>query len=218
MLNHTPVTIDVRFELRIDGCGLILTLYTLESCPITPPATRVTPWNDTNAGGFEEVGVAYVLTSDVDAIAWSRKSLWSVYPTDHIGRVAGTAQRTGQGTAAQPGIKPNWSWAEAERDFALFCANDAGGRGSNDFRSMKEYIHFASAVAGNSKVQLRAESDGTDAARLEAVDPGRPKSEVRFIINNQWNYRQLGLGNYMKPPVIVQTGYTNAVRIRLVSE
>jgi hypothetical protein len=50
------------------------------------------------------------------------------------------------------------------------------------------------------------------------VDPTRPGSEVRFIVNNQWNYRQLGLGNYMKPPVIVQSGYTNTVRMRLVSE
>jgi len=206
--------VDVSFEVRIDGTGLIVTKYTLDKFPITPPATTVLPWNNSNAGGFEEVGVSYLLSGDVDALDWSRKGLWSAYPDDHIGRNVGLAHRTGPGSAGKVGVEPTWPWAEDEKDFNQFGPNDSGGAGTNDFRSMKEYIYHAAAIDSGAKVCVRAESSATDAVRLEVVTPGAG-NEVRMFINNQWNYRFLGNGNYMKPPVIVGDGYSNSVRIRL---
>lgn len=212
--SHGPVA--VRFELRIDGHGRIDTRYTVDKFPVPIPETAVVPWNRTNAGGFEEVGVAYLLPGNVDRLAWRRKGLWSAYPDDHIGRNEGVAFRTGPGIAAQPGVEPRWPFACDEKDFNLFGPDDAGGRGTNDFRSMKEYIRQAWIFASDSHAALLVESDATDAARLEVVD-GRPDGNVRLLINNEWNYRNLGLGNYMKPPVVVGDGYTNEVHMRLIT-
>lgn len=42
------------------------------------------------------------------------------------------------------------------------------------------------------------------------------QSEVRFNINNAWNYPELTWGNYVKPPVLIGTGYANSVQMRFV--
>jgi hypothetical protein len=34
-------------------------------------------------------------------------------------------------------------------------------------------------------------------------------------VNNLWNYRNLGMGNYIRRPIIVESGRTRSVRIRL---
>jgi hypothetical protein len=206
---------QVRFQVRVDGHGLITTTYTLDQFPITAPATAVRPWNQTNAGGFEEVGLSFVLTGNIDRLSWSRQGQWSVYPDDHIGRTLGTARRHGPGANGQAGVAPIWSWAQDEKDFNHYGADDPGGRGSNDFRSMKENIYYASAIASPSLARVRVESRATDAVRLQVADSSAPASNVWLFINNQWNYRNLGLGNYMKAPVIVATGYTGIVRFRL---
>jgi hypothetical protein len=81
---------------------------------------------------------------------------------------------------------------------------------------MKEYVYSASAIASRNGARLRAESDGNHAVRLEVVG-AKPGGPVRMMINNEWNYTHLGLGNYMKPPVIVKAGYSNAVRVRITN-
>ncbi|HVT79466.1 MAG TPA: hypothetical protein VHM90_02320, partial [Phycisphaerae bacterium] len=178
--------------------------YTLDKFDLVPPAKRVVPWNNTNAGGYQEIGVSFLVTGQVDQLTWSRKGYWSVYPDDHIARNEGTAVRRGQ--TIQVNVKPTWNWSQDETP---------AGQGTNDFRSQKEDIYFASAVVSSSKLAVRAESVGTEAVRLEALAPSRPNSDLRMNINNLWNYRGLGNGNYMKPPVIVKSGYTNSVHIRL---
>jgi hypothetical protein len=42
------------------------------------------------------------------------------------------------------------------------------------------------------------------------------KSDVRFCVNNAWNYPELTWGNYVKPPILIEAGYRNTVRVRLV--
>lgn len=202
-----PSTVEVRFEVRIDGTGAIVTRYTLDKFDLTPPATRVVPWNNTNAGGYQEIGVSFLVTGQVDELTWHRKGYWSAYPDDHIARNEGAALRRGH--TPQVNVKPTWSWSQDETP---------PGQGTNDFRSQKEYIYFASAVISDSKLAVRAESAGTDAVRLEVLAPSQPDSDLRMNINNLWNYRGLGNGNYMKPPVIVKSGYTNSVHIRLTDD
>jgi hypothetical protein len=213
-LQGTYGPVQVKFEVRVDGQGLITTEYVVEKFPLTTPRKHEIPWNVTNAGGFEEVGVSYDLSKSVDTLSWFRTGLWSAYPDDHIGRVRGTAQRQGKGANAQPGVRPQWSWAEDEKDFNLFGSEDTGGRGSNDFRSAKENIFYASAIESDTGVRVRVESAGTDALRLEVLGAD-PHGTVRLFVSNAWNYRNLGLGNYMKPPVTVTSGYRNSVKMRL---
>jgi hypothetical protein len=42
-----------------------------------------------------------------------------------------------------------------------------------------------------------------------------PDGDVRLIIVNEWNYPELTWGNYVKDPIVIESGYTNAVRMRL---
>ena len=192
--------IDVRFEVRIDGRGLITTQYTIPRLPANPPPVKTTPWDGTDVGGYREVGVAYVLAGNIDRLTWRRKGLWSVYPEDHIGRNSGIAWRQ-----PQAGAQPSWSRSETRP-----------GAGTNDFRATKEYIYQASALLPGSQIGVTALSDGRDAVRME-MDPGYKALPpgICMYIHNLWNYPELGLGNYMKDPILIQKGYSNLVRMRL---
>jgi hypothetical protein len=191
---------DVRFEVRIDGRGMITTKYTIPRLPANQPAVKTTPWDGTDIGGYREVGVFYVLAGSVDRLTWRRKGLWSVYPEDHIGRNSGLAWRL-----PQAGATRSWAISETRQ-----------GGGTNDFRGTKENIYQASALLKDSQAGLTALSDGHDAVRME-MDPGYKvlPSGIRMYIHNQWNYPDLGLGNYMKDPILIRTGYSNLVRMRL---
>jgi hypothetical protein len=160
---------DVKFRIRIDGTGLFTTEYTIERTGIIPPEPTKVPWNKQDAGGFEEVGIYYVLSAEIDQFSWDRKGLWSVYPDDHIGRNRGTAPRHIQGYETVFGQKPLRPWALEERDFSIYGKYDTGGRGTNDFRSMKEYIYEAYALHSETGHAVKVESPGTVAVRLEVI-------------------------------------------------
>jgi hypothetical protein len=208
--------VQVTYDLEIRGEGLINLRYTLVTFDITGPATKLVPWNRTDAGGFAEVGVSFTLTSQIDRLEWKRAGLYSVYPDDHIGRNEGVALRTKAGDGEVLGEMPNHPWAEDEQDFNLFGADDKGGRGTNDFRSMKEYVEHASARAGANGPRVYLQSDRTQAIRLEVVG-GTVDGDVKLIVNDLWNYTHLGLGNYMKSPITVKSGYTGRLQLRLES-
>ncbi len=338
--------VQINFEVRIDGTGLITTSYELPRFGVIAPGPRKKPWNNQDAGGFQEVGISYLLTEDIDRLEWDRNGLWTYYPEGHIGRNAGTAKRTLEGKEKVFGEKPERPWSLDELDFSVFGQYDMGGRGTNDFRSMKEYINYASAINSKENLGLRVESVGTEAVRLEvqenrkniittgsdsltfignwtispdsisyfgseelmsskegdevtfsfrgngfawigtnnrglsaaniyidgelveknlnffgrgkspnsilyskeglndglhavrivaqkrpygqtqedkAVIPigaikvlnGKPGGEILLIVNNQWNYTKMGLGNYMKPPIYINPGYKNKVCMRM---
>jgi len=203
--NYGPAL--VNFELRIDGNGLITTKYTLGAFPFTPPEAHAHPWNNSHYGGFSEVGILFVLTNGVDRLAWNRKSLWSVYPADHIGRSIGVAQRAGT----------SGSWGQGSGGgrggFGGTPGGGTTGGVANDFRAMKEYIYNATALLGGTDLGLQALSDAHDAVHME-VAAGQPGGGVSMIINNEWNYPQLGNSNFMKPPITVGEGYANIVHVR----
>jgi uncharacterized membrane protein YgcG len=217
--NETVVSIagnygatEVSFELRVDGTGLITTKYKLGAFPFTPPAAHPHPWNNSHYGGFSEVGISFVLTNGVDRLAWNRKALWSFYPEDHVGRSTGLAQRA----------VTNGSWAQGGGSGGRGGRGGGGGGGapqagggnaSNDFRGMKEYIYAATALVGGTDLGLEALSDAHDAVRMD-VSAVQTNGGVSMIVNNEWNYPQLGNSNFMKPPVKVGEGYANTVRVR----
>ena len=162
--------VQVSFEVRIDGKGLMTTRYKLDSLPIAPPLPKAWVTLSSDLGGYREVGVSFVLTGAVDRLAWQRQGLWSAYPEDHIGRNSGVAYRDGKGAGARYGIPPAWPWGADEKNDVLYGRYDLGGRGSNDFRSMKENIWFASAIVGGTEKRLRAESEAKDSVRIQVLD------------------------------------------------
>jgi hypothetical protein len=186
---------STEFEIRIDGQGLITTAYTLHD-PVK---------------AANEVGISYVLSSSIDQLWWDRKALWSAYPHDHIGRPQGTARRQSRFAAQTYRHPPAGPWCEDTKDFFLFGPDDPSDRGTNDFRSLKENIWYASCGLAGAYYQVRAESDGTASARVEV----RPDGKVQFNIDNLWAYTDLSYGVSM-PPLTLEREYSNAVRLRLM--
>lgn len=197
--------IGAEFEVRIDGKGLITTNYKITHFPDPAPVPKTIPWDQTDIGGYSEVGVVYELSNNIDRLQWDRKSLWTVYPNDHIGRPEGIAYRNGKNEPAK-------SWSQENRDWRFTgISTVAGAQATNDFRSSKEYIRTATAFLKNSNLGLQALSLEKDAVRMEARN-----NTVRMFINNEWNYPTLGLGNYMKNPIRINPGYSNKVMMRFI--
>ena len=206
--------IFAAFQIRIDGKGLMTVHYTVKHTPDPPPAAKSIPWNLTDAGGYSEVGVQFTLPAEVDRLQWDRKALWTVYPEDHVGRGKGVAWRDPavRGTDVWSNLPYdlNW-WSLWERETPERVENPS--QATNDFRASKEYIRTAEALLAGRTVGIQALSEEQDAVRLEVSAPGGP---VTMYINNEWNYPTLGVGNYMKPPIVFGDGYTNTVHLRPV--
>ena len=183
-----------QYQVRIDADGLITTNFRLRDVP----------------QGVEEIGVAYVLPREADQLSWSRKGLWSAYPADHIGRNEGVANRVRAAGKDRYGAAPAWPWSQDTNDYFLFGKDDAGGRGTNDFRSQKQNIWFASGVISRTGTRARAESDASHAVRAEVEGDGR----VRFNINSAWAYPDIAWGNEC-PPLPASRMYEGTVRLRL---
>jgi hypothetical protein len=116
-----------------------------------------------------QVGVVFDLPKGFDRLAWKRAGQWSAYPTDHIGRLEGTALAHPPGALEATEIGPRQNpGSEAYRGASLRLASqDHSGRqqagglrhmlpwssdhtcyGSNDFRSTKENIRLGRVSAG----------------------------------------------------------------------
>jgi len=150
--------IKVAYNIRIYGNGLLETTYRVDN----PPE---------KASQYNEVGVAFILSDDIDALEWERQGLWSVYPEDHIGRNKGVALKKREGAVLKYREEPAWSWSVDMEDFHAGGKDHKGYGLTHDFRSSKEYIYYASVFNQKSGQGVRVESDGkTHAVRLQKAD------------------------------------------------
>ncbi len=87
--------------------------------------------------------------------------------------------------------------------------------GTDDGRAEKENIYEATVNVNGAGVT--ALSDGRDAVRVYAdANPGRLMVPgIRMSIQNEWNYPDIGLGNYAKPLIKSTDGYHNTVYLKL---
>ncbi|MCR4859327.1 MAG: hypothetical protein K5910_01535 [Bacteroidales bacterium] len=195
------------FQIRIDGNGLMTVHYTVKHLPDPAPRVTTIPWGSCHYGGYTEVGVVFTMPGEVDRIQWDRRGLWTTYPDTHIGREQGVAYRTVE--------KPRErNWSELSYDFNWMGGNLARSNVSNDFRASKEYIRTAEVLLAGKTVGIQALSEEQDAVRLET--PRFGAGGISLYINNLWNYPTLGVGNYMKPAIIIGDGYSNTVHLRPV--
>lgn len=206
--------ISAAFQVRVDNNGLFTVNYTVKHTPDPAPAAKTIPWNKTDCGGYSEVGIKITLPSEIDRIQWNRKGLWSVYPEDHVGREKGIAYKSNEGL--DQSAWSNWTydlnwWSiwEAQTPREVKSPSNT----TNDFRASKEYFRTAAALLKDSGIGVEALSEEKDAVRMELSAHDGP---ITMIINNEWNYPTLGVGNYMKPPIAFGDGYTNTVHFRLV--
>ena len=206
---YSPIT--AAFQIRIDGDGLMTVHYTVKHTPDPAPGPKSLKWNEADLGGYSEVGVKFTLPSETDRLTWDRKSLWTTYPEDHVGRPQGTAYKAG---------KDGGSWADMDYDIPWTDSHwgieqrEHRSGVSNDFRSSKEYIRTAAALLEGCSTGVMAMSEESDAVRMEVA----PRTGVvTMIINNLWNYPTLGIGNYMKPAITIGDGYSDTVYLKLVN-
>jgi len=98
-----------------------------------------------------EIGLRFSVPRDCSTLQWNRNAEWSVYPDNHIGRPRGKATAFADHPQQLP---PIWDWSQ-----------DNSPMGSNDFRSTKRNINFASIgyengpavfIESNGRQHLRA--------------------------------------------------------------
>ena len=189
---------EVVFTLSVDGDGLITTKYELPKMP----------------KNLSEVGVYWNLPKTLAELRWQRQGLWSVYPEDHIGRLRGIAEREPRLPPPAYGQEPQGPWSQDSRDYFLFGKNDAGGRGTNDFRSMKHNIWRAMCTMGSGDSGVCAEAEGDVAARAEIQPDGR----VRFYLSNAWSYPGSDYGQGNASELDLPRPYANQLKLRLCAQ
>ncbi len=82
-----------------------------------------------------ELGLALAVPKTRDLLRWQRAAEWSVYPPDHIGRPTGWTHALAPHADRRP---PTWSWAD-----------DNAPMGSNDFRSTKRHLQWATITGAD---------------------------------------------------------------------
>jgi len=98
-------------------------------------------------------GLVFDIDAQMSYLQWDRKGLWSRYPENHIGRTKGTSQAFPKQEEPDLSKAPKNDWYQ---DF-----NDLG---SNDFRSTKENIYWASLTTKEGE-GITILSDATQAFR-----------------------------------------------------
>lgn len=168
----------VQFEIEVDPAGGLVTRYRAEIKP----------------GDHPNLGIAYLVPDSFDKLSWKRKALWSIYPEDHIGRPKGIAFRRPSHPALAYRQKPTWPWSEDTGDPFLWGQSDFDPGATNDFRSLKPNVQWASLESqrGNCRVQVEADADVAVRASIQS-------GAVCMSIYNYWSYPDLAWGNYTGP-------------------
>jgi hypothetical protein len=99
-----------------------------------------------------QIGLVVHAPRDLTTLAWKRRGLWTVYPENHIGRLAGEA-RAFEGAPFSYRVAPENAWKD-----------DRNALGSNDFRSTKQNVLRAELHASDGR-GIRLDSDGRHSVR-----------------------------------------------------
>lgn len=142
-----------------------------------------------------EMGIALDIARPFDTLSWQRKTSWSGYAADDIGRPIGVAKASGQTPIVGPfgpRTKPDWAWSQ-----------DNSAMGTNDFRSAKWHVINAS-LSDPSGIGLDMISDGSqivrtwlegDHVKMFAIDFANQGS-ASFVIERLYPDRRLAIGNH----------------------
>ena len=178
-------TIEVTYDIRIDGQGVIETKYTV----VNPPE---------KSNSYHEVGLAFDLVGEIDLLQWDRNGFYSTYPDDHIGRNAGSANKVSVGKEGTYRQRPDWSWSHDMYDFFYMGSDHQGYGMTHDFRSAKANIYHAVVSDSKTGHGLKVESDGQSHAVRIGISPEQriidDKNPDLVYVGN-WEDYQDG-GNY----------------------
>jgi hypothetical protein len=119
-----------------------------------------------------QTGLVFSLPGTFQQLEWDRNGQWNYYPDDQIGRLQGMAKARNDNPfsgPAGPVAKPAMAWAYDQNEL-----------GTNDFRSTKKDIQWASLTNGTEKVVVI--SDGSQSIRCW-LDAGNTRMLVAGYSN-----------------------------------
>ena len=119
------------YKMRIDNAGRLTVDYSFKYTGETEPLQPM--WGPLEPARIRQMGIVFDLPKTCDTLAWKRNAPWTVYPKDHIGRPEGNAKAFATAPITDPRIRPQWLWSL-----------DSSALGTNDFRSTKRNIFWAS--------------------------------------------------------------------------
>lgn len=193
--------VRVCFEMRIDAEGCVETDCTIVDMPYASPrklAMRI--GDDTDSGGYEEVGIRFTLPAEMEKFFWKKQGLWSVFPENHIGRSEGEvkiAARTCGETAACDGgpcspvpaaaalhspDAPACEWKDDLTDYVVFGPYDIPLRGSRDLRSLKSGIFSGGVSRSVCADAACADTACADAACQDAACQDAANASAAFTV------------------------------------
>ena len=146
------------------------------------------------------IGLAFMLPPGVEQMEWKRRSLWSVYPEDHIGRPSGTASRKPSVAPPPYRVRPDAPWSQDCSELIL-APMKPPAEATHDFCAIKENIWTADCIFASGKYRLRVHSAATVAARATPWPNGR----TGLSIFNYWSYPDMEWGNYTGPSPLPAT-------------
>jgi len=116
---------------------------------------------------LRQFGLSFTLPGAYDLLSWERKGLWTIYPEYDINRLKGTAKALPSDLkyVEVPRVVPAGEWKD-----------NANKQGSNDFRSTKDHILWAS-LKNDKNLEVLIRSDGSQNAR-SWIDGGK----TRFLV------------------------------------
>jgi beta-galactosidase len=135
---------DIKVRQSEDGVSFLITggykealgTYTIK---IDNAGQITVGYEFTNNAGtltLRQYGLVFRVAKDYDTLSWKRKSQWTIYPEDHIGRPEGqTKACRGKNLSSEDlsFVKPSWAWSQDESEL-----------GTKDFCSTKRNIKSAS--------------------------------------------------------------------------
>ena len=144
-----------------------------------------------------QIGLVLDLPRSFDSLAWRRKGLWTVYPSDHIGRLEGCARATRDDDWPSVGPRelPPWPWSL-----------DSTALGTNDFRATRTSVLWASLgsrsgqgvlVDGAGRQAVRVWLDG-DRVRLLVADYSEGSGETFLVSRSFWQPHLLKAGSVVE--------------------
>jgi hypothetical protein len=146
----------------------------------------------------QECGLAFVLASGFTDMDWRCDvNLWTDYPSDHIGRLTGSAPlyapelATGYREAPKTPV-----WALDSQDYFLNGIGRRDGGLTRDAKSGRQFIRRY-AVTGSQR-QVTVIGTGIEGARLRRL----PFGEIALVVNTAWDYMNLDWGCYERGLVL----------------
>lgn len=148
--------------------------------------------------GIKEIGIEFILCSQIKSVSWNRKTDYSGYPEGHIGRSKGTALLEREACELnfdKYGEKPSWQWEKDMKNYFLFSKFLGTPLATNDFKTRRsDIMEYTVNFHNETKLRIQTDSDKISGFvdAFTSVENQLPKLQI----SKGNNYADLAWGNY----------------------